>query len=101
MHHSAFIERRLQSVITSKYGRHKLAADGTRFGAGQPIVTPSTIRGELIAQYAKLELEGHVENAELFAEHLVVERDRQDRSEERRVGKECVSTCRSRWAPYH
>src|SRR3546814_6241602 len=25
----------------------------------------------------------------------------QVRSEERRVGKECVSTCRSRWSPYH
>src|SRR3546814_3290704 len=25
---------------------------------------------------------------------------RKDRSEERRVGKECVSTCRSRWSPY-
>src|SRR3546814_18634693 len=24
-----------------------------------------------------------------------------ERSEERRVGKECVSTCRSRWEPYH
>src|SRR3546814_20027388 len=24
-----------------------------------------------------------------------------ERSEERRVGKECVSTCRSRWPPYH
>ena len=23
------------------------------------------------------------------------------RSEERRVGKECVSLCRSRWSPYH
>lgn len=80
MHQSAFIIRRMQSVITSKYGRHKLASDGTRFGAGQPIVTPSTIRGELIAQYAKLELEGHVENADLFAEHLVVERDTQDPS---------------------
>src|SRR3546814_1454967 len=30
-------------------------------------------------------------------------RDQPDgrRSEERRVGKECVSTCRSRWSPYH
>src|SRR3546814_14486959 len=30
-------------------------------------------------------------------------RDRvnEERSEERRVGKECVSTCRSRWSPYH
>src|SRR3546814_8317146 len=26
---------------------------------------------------------------------------RHKRSEERRVGKECVSTCRSRWSPYH
>src|SRR3546814_17159799 len=26
---------------------------------------------------------------------------RAPRSEERRVGKECVSTCRSRWSPYH
>src|SRR3546814_17163808 len=25
----------------------------------------------------------------------------QPRSEERRVGQECVSTCRSRWQPYH
>ena len=27
--------------------------------------------------------------------------NREGRSEERRVGKECVSTCRSRWSPYH
>src|SRR3546814_7881541 len=27
--------------------------------------------------------------------------DSEERSEERRVGKECVSTCRSRWTPYH
>src|SRR3546814_12350631 len=27
--------------------------------------------------------------------------DEWGRSEERRVGKECVSTCRSRWSPYH
>src|SRR3546814_9657752 len=31
----------------------------------------------------------------------VVRRDSLARSEERRVGKECVSTCRSRWSPYH
>src|SRR3546814_19620132 len=29
------------------------------------------------------------------------DRERLQRSEERRVGKECVSTCRSRWSPYH
>src|SRR3546814_12774406 len=27
--------------------------------------------------------------------------ERRERSEERRVGKECVSTCRSRWSPYN
>src|SRR3546814_14257463 len=27
--------------------------------------------------------------------------EQEKRSEERRVGKECVSTCRSRWSPYH
>src|SRR3546814_13152326 len=27
--------------------------------------------------------------------------DAGERSEERRVGKECVSTCRSRWSPHH
>src|SRR3546814_14584436 len=30
-----------------------------------------------------------------------LDRPRPKRSEERRVGKECVSTCRSRWSPYH
>ena len=35
--------------------------------------------------------------AEQFSDHPVS----QSRSEERRVGKECVSTCRSRWSPYH
>src|SRR3546814_1410384 len=32
---------------------------------------------------------------------IVVNNERLSRSEERRVGKECVSTCRSRWSPYH
>src|SRR3546814_16053738 len=31
----------------------------------------------------------------------VLTRQHFGRSEERRVGKECVSTCRSRWSPYH
>src|SRR3546814_16629578 len=36
--------------------------------------------------------------------HIVAHQQRdcaQPRSDERRVGKECVSTCRSRWSPYH
>src|SRR3546814_16980267 len=31
----------------------------------------------------------------------VTDGNRTFRSEERRVGKECVRTCRSRWSPYH
>src|SRR3546814_17194096 len=31
----------------------------------------------------------------------LIERDNPQRSEERRVGKACVRTCRSRWSPYH
>src|SRR3546814_4732472 len=39
----------------------------------------------------------------LFPQHdlHLLGKGRQGRSEERRVGKECVSTCRSRWSPYH
>src|SRR3546814_15359275 len=37
----------------------------------------------------------------LAADHSERSRQPEDRSEERRVGKECVSTCRSRWSPYH
>src|SRR3546814_11485900 len=33
--------------------------------------------------------------------HLAAGEESFNRSEERRVGKECVSTCRSRWSPYH
>src|SRR3546814_9930158 len=33
--------------------------------------------------------------------HLQARLGQSLRSEERRVGKECVSTCRSRWSPYH
>src|SRR3546814_12603407 len=37
----------------------------------------------------------------IFADHLGGHELMTNRSEERRVGKECVSTCRSRWSPYH
>ena len=78
LHTSAYVLRRLKSVITSKYGRHKLANDGTRFGPGQAIVTPSVIRGELGAVYRQLEREGIVENFDLFQQYLIVERNAND-----------------------
>src|SRR3546814_2272227 len=45
------------------------------------------------------------DNARVFAlitNTLAKDKEIEDkRSDERRVGKECVSTCRSRWSPYH
>lgn len=74
LHTSAYVLRYLKALITSKYPRHKLASDGTKFGPGQAIVTPVVIRGELIAAYRELEMRGIVENTELFKQHLIVER---------------------------
>ena len=75
---SAYVLRFLKQRITQKYGRHKLANDGTRFGRGQAIVTPKVIRGELIAAYGELERKGIVENADAFAANLIVERPDDD-----------------------
>src|SRR3546814_7538844 len=36
-----------------------------------------------------------------FKDQIAIRNLASKRSEERRVGKECVSTCRSRWSPYH
>ncbi len=80
LHTSAYVLRRLKTVITSKYGRHKLANDGTRFGPGQAIVTPAVIKGELLSTYRQMEREGIVENFDLFKAHLIVERDTNDPS---------------------
>ncbi|WP_415257665.1 phage tail sheath subtilisin-like domain-containing protein [Thauera phenylacetica] len=75
MHTSAYVIRKLRYAVTQKYPRHKLADDGTRFGAGQAIVTPNVIRGEMLAAYAEMENLGIVENAKAFAANLIVERD--------------------------
>ena len=75
LHTAAYVLRYLQSTITSKYSRHKLGNNGTRFGTGNAIVTPSVIRGELIAGYDNLVTLGLVENRDAFASHLIVQRD--------------------------
>nr|WP_311528704.1 phage tail sheath subtilisin-like domain-containing protein [uncultured Ralstonia sp.] len=78
LHTSAYVLRTLKGVITSKYPRHKLADDGTRFAAGQAIVTPSVIKGELCAAYGQMEYLGIVENLDTFKHYLIVERDTTD-----------------------
>jgi phage tail sheath gpL-like len=74
----AALLRNQKSAITSKYPRHKLADDGTQFGPGQAIVTPSSIKAELVAQYRIDEFNGLVENAAAFKKNLIVERDSND-----------------------
>src|SRR3546814_4486364 len=55
------------------------------------------------AGFHRIEPEGGKVRELFFGVGVGVNRQtaRGKRSEERRVGKECVSTCRSRWSPYH
>src|SRR3546814_13748338 len=87
--------------------------DGTA-GAGLPVLAAPGGGGALHRRIALVLFRAarHREEApELFAGDLIVGGDEAacaevgagiaDRSEARRGGQECVSTCRSRWAPYH
>jgi len=73
-----FVLRQLKSVITSKYSRVKLAANGTRLTAGNNVVTPATIKADLIAQYQTMEEAGMVQGSSQFAEGLIVEQNAQN-----------------------
>src|SRR3546814_14264599 len=52
-------------------------------------------------RFAALDLEQQRDVLDLFTKSARTMLGGWFRSEERRVGKECVSTCRSRWSPYH
>jgi len=66
---------RMKSRITSKYPRHKLAPDGTRFGPGQKVVTPKVIKAELVAEARLAEYDGLMSNVQAFIDNLFVEID--------------------------
>lgn len=72
---NAYLLRSMRHRIESRFPRHKLANDGTRFGPGQAIATPSMIRAELVAQNAEQEFKGLTENPAAFKRNLIVERD--------------------------
>src|SRR3546814_15909069 len=64
---------------------------------------PGFVAGRLAAAEAARQMNlvtGMPQRLDEHARHLAVPGGI-GRSEERRVGKECVSTCRSRWSPYH
>ena len=71
----AYILRALRTLVTSKYARVKLAANGTRFAAGSAVVTPNVIRADLIAKYRELEDAGLVQKADSFAAALIVQQN--------------------------
>jgi len=71
----AYVLRNLKGMVTSKYARVKLAANGTRFAQGSAIVTPNIVRADLIAAYQALEFNGYVQNSKAFAQQLIVEQN--------------------------
>jgi len=62
----------------SKYSRHKLADDGTRFDPGQPVMTPALGRSEALTWFRDNEARGLVQNVEEFKANLVVVRNQSD-----------------------
>jgi phage tail sheath gpL-like len=74
----AGVLRRLKAIVDTKYARSKLAADGTFLQPGSDIVTPNIIRADIIAEYREMEALGWVQQADLFAQGLVVEKDAQN-----------------------
>jgi phage tail sheath gpL-like len=67
--------RALQTIVTSKYSRMALAANGTLFAPGAPIITPNDIRADLIANYGELEYDGLVQDSQVFAQGLIVQQN--------------------------
>lgn len=68
-----YVIRTLRAVVTSKYARVKLAANGTRFAPGSGIVTPNIVKADLIATYQSLEYDGYVQKADEFAKNIIVQ----------------------------
>lgn len=74
----SYLRQSLRVLFTSKFPRHKLADDGTRFGAGQPIMTPKIAKSEIVALAGMWEENGLIEDIEAFKTNLIVERDTTD-----------------------
>lgn len=63
------------NYLASKYAHAKLAPDGTQFGEGQLVMTPSLGKAELVSRYKTWEKAGLVYNSEDFEQNLIVELD--------------------------
>lgn len=74
----AYLRYDFRNYILRKYPRHKLANDGTRFGAGQAIITPKVGKAEAVARARLWEEIGLVENLDQFKNELICERNASD-----------------------
>ena len=101
--------RRIRRLLATENAVRRLGEDGIT-----PPVTPELVRPDAIAAQLTPDAvhQGLLAEAdplpapaieELPADGIVLVLDQitDPRSEERRVGKECTSWCRSRWSPYH
>ena len=64
---------RMKSAITTKYPRHKLAPDGTRFGPGQKVLTPKIATGEIVSELRKAEYDGLTANVDQAIKTILVQ----------------------------
>src|SRR3546814_20748332 len=81
----------LQPLADGGHGLRKVRGSRRRVeaaGRQHALAVPEAVEGLRSLAGDRAEAEG-------------IEVAKAERSEERRVGKECVSTCRSRWSPYH
>jgi phage tail sheath gpL-like len=67
--------RTLQAMLTSKYARCKLADNGSKPAAGSNLVTPNTIKADIIALYQERTDAGFTQNADAFSAALVVNKN--------------------------
>ena len=71
----SYLRFSLRNRWLTRFPRHKLANDGTRFAAGQAVVTPKIAKGEIITLFREWEEIGLVEGFDQFKTDLIVERN--------------------------
>lgn len=74
----SYLRYSLRTRLLLRYPRHKLANDGTRYAAGQAIVTPKVVRSEIILLFKEWEELALVEGISQFKKDLIVERNAND-----------------------
>jgi phage tail sheath gpL-like len=74
----SYLRYDFRNYMLTKYPRHKLGNDGTRYGAGQAVITPMVGKAEAISRFRAWEELGLVEGADQFKRDLIVERNSGD-----------------------